>query len=73
MSERGPSRGGRPGGSARAAAETPGDTGRVILVASVAAIAGFLFGFDTAVINGAVAAVATNEPDGPALPGTWRR
>lgn len=32
-------------------------TGRVVLVAAVAAIGGFLFGFDTAVINGAVGAV----------------
>lgn len=29
----------------------------VILIAGVAAIGGFLFGFDTAVINGAVAAL----------------
>jgi MFS transporter, SP family, sugar:H+ symporter len=36
------------------------DTGRVVLVAAVAAIGGFLFGFDTAVINGAVAAVQGN-------------
>jgi MFS transporter, SP family, sugar:H+ symporter len=33
------------------------ETGRVVLVAAVAAIGGFLFGFDTAVINGAVGAV----------------
>src|ERR1700716_2039680 len=32
---------------------------RVVLVATVAAIGGFLFGFDTAVINGAVNAVGT--------------
>ncbi|MDQ6774269.1 MAG: sugar porter family MFS transporter [Candidatus Dormibacteraeota bacterium] len=32
-------------------------TGRIVVVAAVAALGGFLFGFDTAVINGAVAAV----------------
>src|SRR2546421_3787638 len=39
--------------------------GRVVMVASVAAIGGFLFGFDTAVINGAVAAVAKEFNVGP--------
>jgi sugar porter (SP) family MFS transporter len=33
------------------------DTGRALLLATVAALGGFLFGFDTAVINGAVTAV----------------
>jgi MFS transporter, SP family, sugar:H+ symporter len=65
MSERGPSRGGGSRPPARAEAETPPNTGRVVLVASVAAIGGFLFGFDTAVINGAVAAVATQFNVGP--------
>jgi sugar porter (SP) family MFS transporter len=32
-------------------------TGRVVFIATVAAIGGFLFGFDTAVINGAVGAL----------------
>ena len=32
-------------------------TGRAVMLAAVAALAGFLFGFDTAVINGAVTAV----------------
>ena len=32
-------------------------TARVVLIAAAAAIGGFLFGFDTAVINGAVDAV----------------
>jgi SP family sugar:H+ symporter-like MFS transporter len=34
--------------------------GRVILLAAVAAIGGFLFGFDTAVINGAVLAIQSH-------------
>ena len=33
------------------------NTGRVVLISLVAALGGFLFGFDTAVINGAVDAV----------------
>ena len=33
------------------------DTGRAVLLAGVAALGGFLFGFDTAVVNGAVTAV----------------
>jgi SP family sugar:H+ symporter-like MFS transporter len=38
----------------------PGDSppvGRIVLVAATAALGGFLFGFDTAVINGAVGAI----------------
>ncbi len=41
-------------------ADYAGDTppvGRVVLIAATAALGGFLFGFDTAVINGAVAAI----------------
>ena len=34
------------------------DTGRALLLATVAALGGFLFGFDTAVINGAVDAIS---------------
>ena len=38
--------------------EGPGEShARVILLASVAALGGFLFGYDTAVINGAVSAI----------------
>ena len=33
---------------------------RVVMIASVAALGGFLFGFDTSVINGAVAALASS-------------
>ena len=32
-------------------------TARVVLITSVAAVGGFLFGFDTAVINGTVGAL----------------
>jgi sugar porter (SP) family MFS transporter len=46
--------GGAPTPSARPGA---GSTGRISLVAGTAAIGGFLFGFDTAVINGAVTPV----------------
>src|SRR4051794_41582827 len=38
---------------AAAANQTERTTGRALLIAAVAAIGGFLFGFDTAVINGA--------------------
>jgi SP family sugar:H+ symporter-like MFS transporter len=40
-------------------ARGPGEVraGRVLLVSMVAALGGFLFGFDTAVINGAVGAI----------------
>ena len=37
----------------------PAATARVVLIAGAAAMGGFLFGFDTAVINGAVDAVRT--------------
>src|SRR2546421_3480986 len=72
MSERRGSGGaGRPGGPPRSGG--PARTieigqpkvGRVVLVASVAAMGGFLFGFDTAVINGAVGAVAKQFNVGP--------
>src|SRR5437870_2404325 len=64
MSERRPSSGGRGGRPGAGAVGQGPNTGRVITVASVAAIGGFLFGFDTAVINGAVAAVATSFHEG---------
>jgi sugar porter (SP) family MFS transporter len=43
--------------AARAATDPRSTTGRVLLIAVVAAIGGFLFGYDTAVINGAVNAI----------------
>ena len=46
--------------SAANTAGAPGDAppvGRIVLVAAAAALGGFLFGFDTAVINGAVRAI----------------
>jgi SP family sugar:H+ symporter-like MFS transporter len=43
--------------AAQASTDTRSTTGRVLLIAVVAAIGGFLFGFDTAVINGAVNAI----------------
>lgn len=42
---------------------------RVVLVASTAALGGFLFGFDTAVINGAVSAIGEQFQTGPFLLG----
>ena len=54
------------------AAGAPEDTppvGRIILVAATAALGGFLFGFDTAVINGAVAAIREWSHVGDALLG----
>jgi MFS transporter, SP family, sugar:H+ symporter len=72
MSERRGSGGaGRPGGPPRSGGPAgtvevgQPNVGRVVLVASVAAIGGFLFGFDTAVINGAVAAVQKQFNVGP--------
>lgn len=45
------------------------DTGRAILLASVAALGGFVFGFDTAVINGAVSAIRDEFAMGSGLTG----
>ncbi|WP_194395833.1 sugar porter family MFS transporter [Microbacterium atlanticum] len=55
-------------------AHTPGHDvsvplARVVLVASTAALGGFLFGFDTAVINGAVSAIGEQFQTGPFLLG----
>lgn len=51
-----------------APADTP-PVGRIILVAATAALGGFLFGFDTAVINGAVGAIREWSHVGAALLG----
>ncbi len=45
-------------------------TAKAILIATVAAIGGFLFGFDTAVINGAVDAITSDFTLGPFLAGS---
>ncbi len=45
------------------------DTGRAVLLATVAALGGFLFGFDTAVINGAVTAIRDQFGMGAGLTG----
>jgi MFS transporter, SP family, sugar:H+ symporter len=45
------------------------DTGRAVLLAAVAALGGFLFGFDTAVINGAVLAIRETFRMGAGLTG----
>ncbi|NCT91713.1 sugar porter family MFS transporter [Cellulomonas sp. APG4] len=45
------------------------DTGRAVLLATVAALGGFLFGFDTAVINGAVVAIREKFGMGAGLTG----
>jgi len=53
-------------------AETFADTppvGRIIMVAATAALGGFLFGYDTAIINGAVAAIREWSHVGTALLG----
>ena len=46
-----------PTGSSGAGSATPRTTGKAILVSIVAAVGGFLFGFDSSVINGAVDAI----------------
>ena len=61
-----------PAGSAldpREAADAAPPTARIILVAATAALGGFLFGFDTAVINGAVGAIRDWAHVGDALLG----
>jgi SP family sugar:H+ symporter-like MFS transporter len=55
-------------GSGSAGAQAPeqtSTTGKAVLISIVAAIGGFLFGFDTAVINGAVDAIRSRFDLGP--------
>lgn len=54
---------------AQASAKEEYDSGRAIMLAIVAALGGFLFGFDTAVVNGAVDAVQTQFKIGAVLIG----
>jgi sugar porter (SP) family MFS transporter len=54
--------------AAGASADAP-PVGRIVLVAATAALGGFLFGFDTAVINGAVGAIREWSHVGDALLG----
>src|SRR5450631_3093300 len=49
--------------------EEPPQSGAVILLASVAALGGFLFGYDSAVINGAVSAIGAQFTAGAAALG----
>ncbi|MDV8000045.1 sugar porter family MFS transporter [Rhodococcus sp. IEGM 1408] len=55
--------------SARSPEEESFNTGRVVIISMVAALGGFLFGFDTAVINGAVDAVQESFGMNPGLTG----
>lgn len=48
-------------------------TARVVLIAAAAALGGFLFGMDTAVINGAVDAVRAGFGLAACAPCRWRR
>ena len=57
MANQGPSSGMEPATNTTGAAVDAPPVGRIILVAATAALGGFLFGFDTAVINGAVGAI----------------
>jgi SP family sugar:H+ symporter-like MFS transporter len=59
----------RSGGPARRVEVGQPKVGRVVMVASVAAIGGFLFGFDTAVINGALTGVQQHFHVGPGVTG----
>ncbi|QWC86498.1 sugar porter family MFS transporter [Nocardioidaceae bacterium] len=57
------------GGLSAAQAEEGYHTSRVVLLAGVAALGGFLFGFDTSVINGAVDAMSADFEIGGLLTG----
>ncbi len=51
------------------AEETEPSVGKTILVTGVTALGGFLFGYDTAVINGAVKALTSAYALGPLMAG----
>ena len=57
------------GGTGGTAATEQFNTGRAVLLATVAALGGFLFGFDTAVINGTVVAIREEFGMGAGLTG----
>jgi len=69
MANQGPGAGLDPASHRAGAAEDAPPVGRIILVAATAALGGFLFGFDTAVINGAVGAIREWSHVGDALLG----
>ena len=48
-------------------------SGRVVRIASVAALGGFLFGFDSSVINGAVSPIQEEFEHRRSTPGSWSR
>ena len=69
MTSQGPGAGLDPASHGAGAPEDTPPVGRIILVAATAALGGFLFGFDTAVINGAVGAIREWSHVGAALLG----
>ncbi len=69
MANQAPGAGLDPAAHAAGAPEDTPPVGRIVLVAATAALGGFLFGFDTAVINGAVGAIREWSHVGDALLG----
>ena len=69
MAKQGPAMGIEPVTTTAGAPADAPPVGRIILVAATAALGGFLFGFDTAVINGAVGAIREWSHVGDALLG----
>ena len=56
---------GQPGASTVVGVPTGRSTVHIVLIAATAALGGFLFGFDTAIINGAVTAIQNHFHAGP--------